>query len=43
MSLAEHFNESSFPKGDLLSGQVNPPGGETWTPNYFCKLASRGF
>lgn len=43
MSLAEHFNESSFQKGDLLSGQVSPRGGEIWTPNYFHKLANRVF
>lgn len=43
MSLAEHFNESSFQEGDLLSGQVNPRGGEGWAQNYFHKLASRGF
>ena len=43
MSLAEHFNESSFQEGDLLSGQVKPRGGEGWTQNYFHKLASRVF
>lgn len=43
MSLAEHFNESSFQEGDLLSGQVKPRGGKGWTQNYFHKLASRVF